>query len=75
MSITYDKKMRDQAKAQGKGLITIAWESPKGYYCSMQSPADGGMIGKVRNLLDSVWGDAVQDAAREESDGEPKASV
>ena len=65
MSVTYDKKMRDQAKAQGKGLITIAWESPKGYYSSMQSPADREMIGKVRNLLDSVWGSAVQKPAGE----------
>lgn len=64
MSISYDKKMRDQAKAQGEGLITIAWESPEGYYSTMQSPANPEMLAQVRNMLDRVWGDAVQESTK-----------
>ena len=55
MSISYDKKMRDQAKAQGKGLISIAWESPEGFSSTMQSPAGPEMLEAVKKALDSAW--------------------
>lgn len=62
MSVSYSKDMRDQAKAQGKGLISIAWESPEGYSSTMQSPAGAEMLENVKKALDSAWEANIQES-------------
>ena len=62
MVVSYDKKMRARAKAEGRGLVTISWMRPNGARVTTQVLAGPKTLKYAQRALNLIVAKAREEA-------------